>query len=534
MKQIKIIVMTVLLTMTMLSEAKAANKESVLANKNDKYILTPPVSEKPRINGARVFGARPSAPFLFKVAATGQKPLQYEAARLPDGLKIDNENGLITGKVAKAGTYKVDLTISNQLGTAKRQLRIEIGDKICLTPPMGWNSWYCWSEAVSDKKMRQMAKAMHDKGLIDHGWTYVNIDDCWQGARGGELNAIMPNERFPDMKALCDYIHGLGLKAGIYSTPWMGSYAGFIGGSALNAQGDYSEKYLPADKRLQKTQFFGRYPGLHKAKVDRVGPYWFADKDAQQWSRWGFDYVKYDWKPNDIPTATRLMKSLENCGRDIIYSISNAAPFENALGLSQVSNLWRTTGDIQDNWASISRIGFSQDKWAPYAGPGHWNDPDMLQVGNVAIPNNFVLKTRPSNLTADEQYTQMSLWCLLASPLLLSCDIESLDAFTLNLLTNDEVLQVNQDPLGIQARRVKTIGQLEIWAKAMEDGSQAVGLFNRSDAKAAIEVDFANLELHGKQKVRDLWRQKDLGTFQNSFTGQVNSHGVLLLNISTE
>ena len=278
-------------------------------------ILTPPPAETPRINGARVIGARPGNPVLFKVPATGEKPLKYTALNLPAGLKIDSRTGMITGSVELPGEYRVKIVVQNRKGHAERVLRIRIGDTICLTPPMGWNSWYCHSELVSEEAIRKTAEAMVEKGLVDHGWTYVNIDDCWQGERGGKYSAIQPNERFKDMKGMCDYVHSLGLKVGIYSTPWIGTYAGFIGGSAPNEAGDYSESYLPEAERLQETQFFGRYPGSINKKLNHVGT-WFFDRDAKQWAEWGFDYVKVDWNPNDVPTTQRIHEDLLNVKRE--------------------------------------------------------------------------------------------------------------------------------------------------------------------------------------------------------------------------
>ena len=507
---------------------------SVFAEKNMKtYILTPPPSPKPRINGTRIFGCRPGNPFLFKIPATGKQPLYFSAKGLPLGLSIDAQTGIITGTVNKQGEYNVLITVKNKLGEDRRELRIRIGNEICLTPPMGWNSWYCHSELISEKAMRETAKAMVEKGLADHGWTYVNIDDCWQGVRGGTYHAIQPNDRFENMKGMCDYIHLLGLKVGIYSTPWMGTFAGFIGSSAPNKAGDYSAYFLPEEKRLQKYQFFGRYPGSIKKKLNHVGE-WFFDKDAKQWAEWGFDYLKIDWKPNDIPTTKRIYNDLAKCKRDIVLSLSNAAPFKNSKELSKYANCWRTTGDIHAKWKSISKIGFGQQRWQPFTKSGHWNDPDMLQVGNIGTPNRKNKSFKPTRLTPDEQYTQISLWCLLSAPLLLSCDIASLDEFTLSLLTNDEVLEIDQDPAGLPAHRVAHDDTKEIWMKKLEDGNIAVGLFNLSNKKDKLNIYWTDLGLTGNYVVRDLWRQKNLGDYTHLFSTEVNPHGVVFIKITNK
>ena len=200
-------------------------------------ILTPAPAETPRINGARIFGVRPGSEFLFTVAATGARPMTFSAEGLPKGLKLDSRTGRITGRVKKAGEYVVRLKAENALGSNERDLKIVVGDAISLTPPMGWNSWNCWARDVTQEQVLASARAMVEKGLVDHGWTYINIDDGWQGQRGGKYNAIQPNTKFPDMKGLADEIHALGLKIGIYSTPWIGTYAAHVGSYSDRADG---------------------------------------------------------------------------------------------------------------------------------------------------------------------------------------------------------------------------------------------------------------------------------------------------------
>jgi alpha-galactosidase len=479
---------------------------------DEPVILTPKPGPAPRVTGARVYGQRPGRPFLFTITATGDRPMTFAADGLPVGLKLNESNGQITGKVDQPGEFKLTVRAKNDQGADEKPLRIVIGDKIALTPPMGWNSWNCWAGAVDQEKVLRSAKAMVDKGLIHHGWTYINIDDTWQGPRGGEFHAIQGNEKFPDMKGLCDQIHAMGLKAGIYSTPWMTSYAGFIGGSANNPQGTWTKPANRTDSDAGKHH--GQYP--------------FATNDARQWATWGFDYLKYDWNPNDVPHVQEMSKALIDSGRDIVYSLSNSAPFEHAADWARLANVWRTTGDITDTWRSMSSIGFAQDRWAPFAAPGHWNDPDMLVVGYVG----WGPRLHPTKLSPNEQYTHISLWCLLSAPLLIGCDLDRLDDFTLNLLSNDEVLAVDQDALGQQASRVASDGTSEVWAKKLEDGSSAVGLFNRGRTPAKVRADWGSLKTSGKQSVRDLWRQKDLGTFDSQFEADVPPHGVVLVRVS--
>lgn len=522
----------------------------------------PHAGEAPRINGARVYGERPGRPFLFTIPATGDEPITYAAKGLPKGLQLDEHTGRITGSVTAAGDYRVELTATNSAGVDHKPLLIKIGDQIALTPPMGWNSWNCFAGAVDQAKVEAQAKAMVEKGLIKHGWTYINIDDTWQGQRSGADRALQPNEKFPDMKKLCDEIHALGLKAGIYSTPWVQSYAGYAGGSAENSEGVFKKD--TGAKRVNRNEL----------PWDE-GKYRFMTVDAKQWAEWGFDYLKYDWNPITPKQTQEMGDALKASGRDFIYSLSNSAPFGGAADWARLSNSWRTTGDIRDNWHSMTGNGFSQDKWAKFAVPGHWNDPDMLVVGYVG----WGPKLHSTHLTHDEQITHITLWCLLASPLLIGCDMTKLDDFTLSLLTNDEVLAIDQDALGQEARRISedTEKGTEVWARPLADGTMAVGLFNRGryeviepsrrrgtstgastwrlvdrhtqhsqsfanqkEAMTALEkkehrtkvtVNLADLHLSGEQPARDLWQHKDLGLVKDQLSIDVPVHGAAMIKI---
>ncbi len=474
------------------------------------YILTPAEPDAPRINSAKVFGVRPGNPFLYTIAATGARPMQFGADGLPDGLKLDSATGQITGKLTDAGEHAVTLHAKNANGGATRDLKIVCGKTIALTPPMGWNSWNCWAGSVSDAKVRAAADAMVSSGLINHGWTYINIDDYWeykpaakddptlQGDARDANGFINPNKRFPDMKALTDYVHSKGLKIGLYSSPGPLTCGGCI------------------------------------------ASYEHEDQDAQRWAEWGFDYVKYDWCSygritGKSPTLDQMKKpyqvlraSLDKQPRDIVFSfcqygMGNVWEWGESIG----GNSWRTTGDITDTWGSLASIGFHQTGHEVYAGPGHWNDPDMLIVGHVGWGANL----HPTRLSPDEQYTHISLWCLLSSPLLIGCDMTKLDDFTKSLLSNDEVLAINQDPLGRPASQISINGDGQVWARDLEDGSKAVGLFNLSDDPMDVTVNWSDLKISGKQTVRDLWRQKDVGDFDDKYSATVPTHGVVLLKL---
>jgi len=496
-----------------------------ISNSEEKYILTPKPADTPRINSAKVFGATPGNPFLYTISATGKRPMQFSAENLPQGLVLDSQTGIISGKVNKKGIYRATLKAKNELGEASKTLKINIGDTIALTPPIGWNGWNSWGGKIDREKVIASADAMIKMGLNNHGWSYINIDDTWQGVRGGKLTALQPNEKFPEIKEMVGYIHSLGLKAGIYSTPYIYSYAGYIGASSEFEKG--GETCEPDKKKRNSATLIGKYR--------------FETNDALQMAEWGFDYLKYDWRI-DVNSTERMSAALKKSGRDIIFSISNNAPFEKAADWARLTHAWRTGPDIRDSWNSLYYLAFTLDKWAEFAGPGHWNDPDMMILGNVSMGPT---ELHPTRLTPDEQYSHVSIFSLLAAPLLIGCPIEQLDDFTLNLLTNDEVIEINQDPLGKSARLMADENGVQIWLKSMEDGSFAVGLFNTDDftktpqsyfrwgneTPKSFTFDFAKAGLTGKWNLRDVWRQSDMGEFDGSFQTEIRHHGVVMLRM---
>jgi alpha-galactosidase len=477
--------------------------DSILFREESPYILTPTAELKPKINGARIYGERIGKPFLFLVAASGSRPMTFTAEKLPAGLTINKESGIITGVVNSKGNYDVKITAKNKYGEAQRDLKIVIGDEVALTPPMGWNSWNCWGLSVTQNKVLSSAREFVVKKLSQHGWTYVNIDDGWEIVGNSTLpkrdavGNILVNNKFQSMKALGDSIHALGLKFGIYSSP-----------GPLTC-GGYTASY---GHELQ---------------------------DAKSYASWGIDYLKYDWcsydniaRDHSLPELKKpylvMRDALNKVDRDIVFSLcqygmGNVWEWGAEVG----GNLWRTTGDITDNWQSLSEIGFSQVEDAKYAGPGHWNDPDMLIVGWVGWGPSL----HPTGLTPDEQYTHISLWNLLSAPMLLGCDLEKLDDFTLNLLTNDEVIALDQDPLGKQAVPVIKKDSIQVWEKQLSDGNIALGIFNLDSKSKKFDLNLNDLGIKKEVLLRDLWKQKDIGKFHNDFSTLVASHGVVLLKV---
>jgi alpha-galactosidase len=356
--------------------------------------------------------------------------------------------------------------------------------QLASTPPMGWNSWNHFACKVTAADVRAAADAIAANGMKDAGYQYVNIDDCWEGSRDSQ-GKIQPNEKFGDMKALADYVHSKGLKIGIYSSPGPKTCAGY------------------------------------------EGSYGHEEQDAQQYADWGFDYLKYDWcsaqkvyRPEQMPEVYQKMhKALAHTGRPIVlslcqYGLNRVWRWGNKAG----GNLWRTTEDITDHYDRMSVIGFAQNGLQSFAGPGHWNDPDMLEVGN-------------GGMNHDEYITHMTLWVILAAPLLAGNDLSKMTPETLGVLTNNEVVAVDQDAKGVQGHRVTQEGPLEVWMKSLADGSVAVGLFNRGESENPVTVNFKDVGVGNSAKVRDLWKHQDLGSLDNGYTAEVPRHGAVLIRI---
>jgi len=487
-------------------------------------ILTPPESPVPRINGVDVWGVRPGHPVVYRLPVSGAKPVKTPCAGLPPGLVFDAGKRVLSGRAPeKPGDYLIVFTAENAHGRATRTLTLRVGERICLTPPMGWNSWNVWGGKVTDAGIRAAARALDASGLAEHGWSYVNIDDYWQmrpeektrselmGRPRNPDGTVNPNGNFPDMKALADDIHAYGFKAGLYSSPGRLTCGRCTGSLGYEAQ------------------------------------------DAKTWANWGFDYVKYDWctysevfnaetsgkdrkaTAEDYAKPYRLMsKCLRAQNRDIVhafcqYGMGNVQVWGEEAG----ANVWRSWGDLFDSWTClINAIESYADAWKSTK-PGFWCDPDMMVVGRV----NCGLGLHPSYLTPNEQYTHVSLWSILNAPLLLGCDLDALDPFTKSLLVNDEVLALNQDALGRQAGRVAHDDGSTVWCRPLANGDRAAALVNCYPYTRRVSFHFADAAsvdaaLPGTWKVRDLWRQKDLGVFKGEFSAEVPAHATMLVRLS--
>ena len=373
-----------------------------------------------------------------------------------------------------------------------------IFNTLAATPPMGWNSWNKFGCAINEKLLIEVADAMQATGMKDAGYEYIVIDDCWQISRDSAGNILPDPKSFPNgIKSLADYIHSKGLKLGIYSCA-----------GSLTCQG-------------------------------RPGSRGYQFQDARQYAKWGVDYLKYDWCSNEGQKAEAAYKTmsdaLKTCGRPIVFSIcewGESQPWKWGKG---IGHLWRTTADIRDcyqcrfDWGGVGVLEIIDTlaELYPYAGPGHWNDAEMLEIGN-------------GGMTRDEYITHFSMWSMLAAPLMAGNDLRSMTKETLEILTNKEVIAVDQDKLGQQARRFMDMGEHEIWAKPLTDGEIAVCFLNREDKQWNLDYNWqknimyfaTDININKKEyTIRDLWKHKDIGTTKTSTNYSIPPHGVLMVRL---
>jgi alpha-galactosidase len=481
-------------------------------------LRTPKAPDVPLIHGPKIYGERAGHSFVYRIPCTGVRPMHFSAEGLPSSLKLDETTGIISGTApATAGSYAVTLKATNAQGSTTRAFKIQVGNELGLTPQMGWNGWYTLYATPSDSDVRKAADAMVASGMADFGYQFVDLDDGWArkpgatDAENGEPmrnpdGTIRPNGRFPDMAGLTAYIHSLGLRAGIYSGPGVTTCAGLAASYQHEAQ------------------------------------------DAEQYAKWGFDLLKYDWcsytktaKDKSLPELKKpysLMSSaLDKQDRDIVlnmcqYGMGDVWKWGREVG----GQSWRTTGDLGlakgDALPGFYHVGFANAALDAYAGPGGWNDPDYILIGTVGDARHSELAAKTTALTPGEQYSYMSMWSLMASPLFFSGDMTKLDELTINVLDNAEVIDLDQDTLGKQAKIVRKTDQELVLAKPLEDGSVAVGLFHISETPHTMTIDWKDVAKSGKLTVRDVWRQKNIGKFKDSFHSEVPAHDVVLVRLS--
>jgi len=419
----------------------------------------------PVFHGAQVTGNYPNTDFLFTVPATGERPIQFVAENLPEGLGIDASSGIIKGIVKKSGTYPVKITASNAQGKAVQILLIEIGDKLALTPPMGWNSWNVFTKYIDEKMLMEMADAMVSSGMRDLGYQYLNIDDYWHDVARDSATGkpVVDPKKFPNgMRYVADYVHSKGLKLGIYSD------AG--------------------------TMTCGKC----------FGGYTYEEIDAKTYAEWGIDLLKYDFchvplkKSEALSRYKKMGDALKNCGRSVVYSVCNWGFFGPWKWVPEIGgNYWRTTPDIFDLWKgagvwqmSVMNIIKRSHGLEKYAGPGQWNDPDMLLVGNYGKGHATSANGRFKGLTDTEYFSHMAIWAMMASPLLSSCDLRSMNEATKAILMNETLLRINQDRLGQQAARISKKDNVWVYKKELYHGGVAVAFLNTSNTTKQVNVDW--------------------------------------------
>ncbi len=455
-------------------------------------------------DGSKITGTIRTTQFYYKITdSTGDADGFTLTASMMDGknprtvkyeVKLVSDDELHITSHRRNNETSEDVAHRAPAGEGAMPARVEppalhkVADNgLARTPPMGWNSWNKFGHSIDDAAVRGVADAMVKSGMKDAGYVYINIDDTWEGDRDAQGN-ILTNKKFPNMKALADYVHSKGLKLGIYSSPGPNTCAGY------------------------------------------EGSYGHEEQDARTYAAWGIDYLKYDWCGARILYSDEEMQAIYQkmgdallaTGRPIVYSLCQYGRQDVwKWGADVGGNLWRTTGDIRDAWESMARIGFGQNEHASYAKPGHWNDPDMLEIGN-------------GHMSDTEYKTHMSLWSMLSAPLIAGNDLREMTPAIHDILTNREVIAIDQDKDGKQATRTSKSEDQEIWVKQLADGGQAVGLFNLNEKDAKMTVKWADLGMKQAPKhARDLWEHKDVKLDKKSseYSTTVPGHGVVLLRI---
>lgn len=453
---------------------------------------------KPVFHGAKSVGNYPGTPFLYTIPTTGERPILFSARELPKGLLLEESSGIIHGTVKEKGIYNVIISARNTKGETQQTLTLAIGDTLCLTPPLGWNSWNVFTRDIDEKMLMEIADAMVSSGMRDIGYQYINIDDFWHAAERDSLTGkpVANPQKFPHGIAyIADYLHRKGLKLGIYSD------AG--------------------------TKTCGKC----------FGGYTYEEIDAKTYAEWGVDLLKYDfcytpWKKKEvIARYTKMGNALKQSGRSIVYSICNWGIFKPWEWAAEAGgNYWRTTPDIFDTWdshfpfmKSVRDILRRQNKLTKYAGRGHWNDPDMLIAGNYgngkATARNGLFK----GLTDTEYQTHVSLWAVMCSPMLASCDLRNMNEATKNILLNAELLDINQDELGKQAQLIAQTKGLQVYQKPLANGQSAWVFFNTSGKTKNYKLQKYLPKAAQGKSVRDIWSHQHF-IFEENTTTIIQKH----------
>ena len=490
--------------------------------------------QKPQINSPEFFGVRTGKHFFYTIPVSGSRPIKISTKNLPKGVRYDQKKGIVSGRIAQAGKYQLEISAANKSGSAKKYFTIVAGDRLALTPPMGWSSWYSYGRRAKESDILRTAQLMKKYGLDQYGWSILEIDDPWTNQpddkdlvweqvnhkvnkdvyqyhegpnnlpdRKGTVRdgngGLLPNQHYKNIEQTVKQIHDLGFKVGIYSSPGPLTCGGVAG--------SYNHE-------LQDARYF--------AKV-------------------GFDYLKYDWcsygvfaKDNSeqelMKPYTLMGNALKEQPRDIIFSLCQYGMGDVwKWGYKTGGQLWRTGDDVRDNWISVYTAFKKLADKSEYVQPGRWNDPDILQIGAVGAESR---EGNSNHLTKEEQRTVMSMWCLLSAPLFIGANVEHIDPYTLSLLTNNEVIAVDQDALGKAATLEVTLdNKVEVWTKELYDGRTAVGLLNPTDVEQNFDFQFSSIGANSAHQVRNLWLKKNVGRQLESLPCKIPSHAILMITL---
>lgn len=503
----------------------------------------------PELHPPNVIGVYTGTPLVWSVPVTGSQPLHFSAQKLPRGITFNGRTGVFSGILRHSGNYAVKIMVTNTQGSTEESIHIVAGSKIVLTPPMGWNSYDYYGDRVDEAEVLANARYLK-KNMQPYGWNTVVVDYRWydpnaiaepdNGAPGEKLSMdgfgrLLPApDRFPSasngegFKRLASKLHSMGLRFGIHIMRGIPREAVAenlpIQGSSFHAK-----------DAANTSDTCPWCPDMYGVRGNTPAGKAYYNSLFRLYASWGVDYVKMDdtSQPYHRDEIDAVHSAIMACGRSIVYSLSpGETPIQDAVHVEQHANLWRVSGDFWDNWGSLNHEFDLAALWQPYVAPGHWPDADMLPLGHLSMGGRPVGPDRTTRFTHNEQLTLLSLWCLLPSPLMVGANLPDNDPWTLKLLTNPEVLAVDQDGGGTAAEEVSKDINSAIWKRTLLDGSMVVGMFNRGDAAQTISCSKSSLGLHGDWEVRDLWGRKNIGTLSKVISDEIPAHGCVLLKIS--
>ncbi len=532
-------------------EVTGAHPQTIKAAGSDPVISLTPEMATPKIRMPSVVSVRTGTPLIWTVPVTGQRPFTFAVQGLPRPLKIHSGTGTITGTVAIPGDYSLHVRVKNGAGHDESTIHVLVGDNLVATPSLGWNSYDCFGDDVTEAEVLANARYVADN-MQPVGWDTIVVDYRWYdpgasiapnntGARAGaqltmDANGrLLPSpNRFPSsanrqgFKGLADQVHAMGLKFGIHIMRG-------IPRNAVKADVPIEGSSFKTSEAGNTADTCGWCPDMYGVRGNTPAGKAYYDSLFRLYASWGIDYVKMDdtSSPYHTDEIEAVHSAIAKCGRSIVYSLSpGETPVEQARHVETHANLWRVSGDFWDDWTALDHEFMLGRRWHDFAAPGHWPDADMLPLGHLSIANRSVGMDRRTNFTKSEQVTLISLWSILPSPLMVGANLPDNDPWTKALLTNPEVLAINQDALAAPGTPVSQGEEVEVWSKKLADGSLAVGLFNRNVFDQTVTADWSTLGLTGRYRVRDLWQRKDMGNFNGKYEASVPGHGTVLLRLT--